>query len=985
MSDSDEDLGFQLKGLKISKCLEEDPQVADAMVVNIPISAMANEMSEVDRTSPDENSITGQISQEAVLFEVRSSDIASRHDDMSRQENINVAGTNTQTSNNAKLSEDSSSDDDDWDTVPAIASYDVYNDKGELELQPYQSSDNIQRNDTTTNKQNPNITFGYTKVAGEEQAQRSYKTNKKTAFLFEHKKVMKSLQSTDSLNETTLPTPPPEDTVDYDEFEDDVEPLDNLTPDTQLNITKLLLNDMEKFAYLGAANVLINQMCTDLATLCLCVDITSNKKLANRLHFTQKDTANWKTIILNRLYEHLDVTEEEINMIENLSLHKIQLNDLCKCLRVSQLMENPWEDHAGSEASKSEEQVPHNSSVSDTSENESKSMYSDKDKKVLHPENVKDQHQLHVDVAWTIICDLFLLLLQGSSFDARSRTLLIRFAEALNITHLEINEFEKRVTDSLDMEQSVDDQVWDEQDHMKKRRKRRKRKKMAYVGIAMVGGSLVLGLSGGLLAPVIGAGLAAGLSTIGITGATGFLTGAGGTAIVAVSSTAIGANIGAKGMSRRMGSVRTFEFIPLHNNRRVNLILTISGWIIGNDDDVRLPFSTVDPVEGDLYSLFWEPEMLKSTGQTINILASEIFTQTLQQVLGATILTALMSSIQWPMALSKLGYILDNPWSVSLDRAWAAGLILADTLMTRNLGQRPVTLVGFSLGARVIYSCLIELCKKKALGLVENVFIFGTPVVRKKEELVMARSVVSGRFVNGYSDKDWVLAYLFRATSGGFSAVMGISPVDDVEGIDNFNCTELVDGHMAYRKNMPKLLKEVNITVLAEEFAEIEETIDPEEIRKQRKLVKDLDAAHKKLSGKKKHHGWMPQWMKPKKSKWQSMVEKTVEEKEIEEIPTEELTSSSTSKTKDNGIFDHSALMQELANLKASLHEKENEKDDSDKGNKNGESTTTSDHDYKASPSGNNFQLLSAGRTILPDDDEMYRKKNMEFAFPDDV
>lgn len=181
-----------------------------------------------------------------------------------------------------------------------------------------------------------------------------------------------------------------------------------------------------------------------------------------------------------------------------------------------------------------------------------------------------------------------------------------------------------------------------------------------------------------------------------------------------------------------MGSVRTFEFLPLHNNRRVNLIINVSGWMVGNDDDVRLPFSTVDPVEGDLFSLYWEPEMLKSMGQTIGIVASEVFTQTIQQVLGATILTGLMSAIQLPMALSKLGYILDNPWNVSLDRAWSAGLILADTLIGRNLGERPVTLIGFSLGARVILSCLVELCRKNALGIVENVFIFGTPVVNKK-------------------------------------------------------------------------------------------------------------------------------------------------------------------------------------------------------------------------------------------------------------
>jgi hypothetical protein len=44
----------------------------------------------------------------------------------------------------------------------------------------------------------------------------------------------------------------------------------------------------------------------------------------------------------------------------------------------------------------------------------------------------------------------------------------------------------------------------------------------------------------------------------------------------------------------------------------------------GNVDDVRLPYSTVDPIMGDIYSVLWEPEMLKSMGATINILATEV-------------------------------------------------------------------------------------------------------------------------------------------------------------------------------------------------------------------------------------------------------------------------------------------------------------------------------------------------------------------------
>jgi hypothetical protein len=42
------------------------------------------------------------------------------------------------------------------------------------------------------------------------------------------------------------------------------------------------------------------------------------------------------------------------------------------------------------------------------------------------------------------------------------------------------------------------------------------------------------------------------------------------------------------------------------------------------EDDVRLPFSTLDPVVGDVITLLWEPEILTSIGQTVNLLATEV-------------------------------------------------------------------------------------------------------------------------------------------------------------------------------------------------------------------------------------------------------------------------------------------------------------------------------------------------------------------------
>ena len=93
------------------------------------------------------------------------------------------------------------------------------------------------------------------------------------------------------------------------------------------------------------------------------------------------------------------------------------------------------------------------------------------------------------------------------------------------------------------------------------------------------GGGLVIGLSAGLLAPVIGAGLGAAFTAVGVSGTSAFLAGTGGAAVITTAGTLTGSSIAARGMARRTRAVGTFDLLPLHNNKRVNCILTVSGWV----------------------------------------------------------------------------------------------------------------------------------------------------------------------------------------------------------------------------------------------------------------------------------------------------------------------------------------------------------------------------------------------------------------------
>lgn len=264
-----------------------------------------------------------------------------------------------------------------------------------------------------------------------------------------------------------------------------------------------------------------------------------------------------------------------------------------------------------------------------------------------------------LDIRWTVLCDLFLVIIADSVYDARSRVLIEQVAQKLGLGWLDVVRFECRVTEALEIQENVE--TLEHQDLLAEHQKQAKRKRYMMLGLATLGGGLVIGLSAGLLAPVIGVGLGAAFTTIGITGTTGFLAGAGGAAVITTGGVLTGSSIAAKGMANRTQLVRTFNVLPLHNNKRVSCVLTVPGFMNGPQDDVRLPFSVLDPVVGDVFSVLWEPEMIQETGSALKILTSEVLSQVSMTVLQATVMTALMSALQWPVSKSLLPISAKTP------------------------------------------------------------------------------------------------------------------------------------------------------------------------------------------------------------------------------------------------------------------------------------------------------------------------------------
>ncbi|KAK5698268.1 hypothetical protein LTR97_007229 [Elasticomyces elasticus] len=751
-----------------------------------------------------------------------------------------------------------------WQSMPALAEHRIYDDWGKVLAKSYSEVDEASNTYGYSNLGGAGK--GYTRVQMDEDAQSATSMDDNTAYLFKETHARHGLDEEDEEGRDVV---------------------------SQMQATKLLLTEGQRMAYVGLVRLGVAGMIEEMGEL-EGLKLKGAKKVVELANEMLK---MWGQRIMVRLYGHMDLSEAEQVMVEQLAEHGVRAGDLTPALMQNARVKNPQKDNDETASLTSQRpslQSPRTSSTTIEKRSISRSTtpalsrsttplpsepyappaysaHAAEDFTLQDPSTLESTANIDLDIRWTVLCDLFLLLIADSTYDARSRTLLERVGAALSVEWQEICRFEKRVTDALEMQEQADKENWNEEDHMAARRKRARNKRLMVMGLCTVGGGLVIGLSAGMLAPVIGAGLAAGFTGIGVAGTGSVLGGTGAAALIGTTGSFIGGTIGLRGADRRMGAVSTFEYRPLFNNKRVNLIVTVSGWMAGKVDDVRLPFSTVDPVMGDIYSVNWEPEMLQSTGQTIQILGTEALTQTIQQILGATFLATLMAGLSLPIVLTKLAYLIDNPWTVSLARADATGLILADSLVDRNLGVRPITLVGFSLGSRVIFSCLRELAKRGALGLVQNVYLFGSPVVVKREEWTRARTVVAGRFVNGYAVGDWILAYLFRATAGGVMRVAGLNTVE-IPGIENVNVTEDVPGHMAYRGMMPTLLHRVGWVVESEEFTEIEDPDPENHVERQRELISEIEEARRELEGKPEKKGFKAFFSRKKarKQEWET-------------------------------------------------------------------------------------------------------------------
>lgn len=508
-----------------------------------------------------------------------------------------------------------------------------------------------------------------------------------------------------------------------------------------------------------------------------------------------------------------------------------------------------------------------------------------------------------------ILHSTLLLLLSLEHYVAQSRVLLLYITSSLELPLKVLTSDEEKVAVGL---LEAAQHMSGESEAQKKVEENQHSRKWK-VGLASVAGAAIIGVTGGLAAPLVAAGVGSVMGGLGLgaTAAAGYLGSvAGSTILVGGLFGAYGGRMTGQMMDNYAREVEDFAFLPAQDSlanidkkareakkgeekdaladkkenpnknssgsdknlisgdskrralegnhqttstetsntqslqgsdreavndpgsRRLRVTIGITGWLT-TKEEVVTPWRVLG-TGSEVFALRWELEALMNLGNSITaMVSSAAWGYAKSEMIKRTIFAELMSAM-WPVALLQVSRVVDNPFSIARSRAEKAGEVLADALVNKAQGERPVTLIGYSLGARVIYACLMSLAKRRAFGLVESVVLIGAPTPSTTADWRVMRSVVASRLVNVYSENDYVLGFLYRTSSIQYG-IAGLQKVEGLPSVENVDVSETVSGHLRYRYLVGSILKKIGF-----------EDLRFDEVRKEEEALKKMDEEERK-------------------------------------------------------------------------------------------------------------------------------------------
>ena len=227
-------------------------------------------------------------------------------------------------------------------------------------------------------------------------------------------------------------------------------------------------------------------------------------------------------------------------------------------------------------------------------------------------------------------------------------------------------------------------------------------------------------------------------------------------------------------------TINTTENWPINNPSKPENVspLPLKNYELIESESVKqnVRFNIVGLPEDDDLEEFPSTNNLNTTSKEPE---KEEKTQHNEQKPKLSLLSSITTAISWPRAFFSSKQ--RTAWDVGLLRAEKVGHILADEIiLTRSRGQRPITLVGYSLGARVIFSALQTLAQYGETGnadvysMIDSVYLIGS-AIENNSSWTRVCTVVNGRFVNAYSKEDWMLPLLYQTSNSSHLSKNGIA------------------------------------------------------------------------------------------------------------------------------------------------------------------------------------------------------------------
>uniref|UniRef100_A0A3Q3IWX4 Uncharacterized protein n=1 Tax=Monopterus albus TaxID=43700 RepID=A0A3Q3IWX4_MONAL len=233
----------------------------------------------------------------------------------------------------------------------------------------------------------------------------------------------------------------------------------------------------------------------------------------------------------------------------------------------------------------------------------------------------------------------------------------------------------------------------------------------------------------------------------------------------------------------------------------LHLTIAVTGWLCsGKYSSFQAPWCSLGKC-GEQYCLVWESHFLRELGSAMTSLLDGLISIVAQEALKYTVLSGMiMQKALWPLHLYP-----------GEDEHYSGVMHLFSFVLSLQ-GKRPVNLIGFSLGARVIYYCLQELASDQGSeGVVEDVVLLGAPVDGSEKAWERMARVVAGKIVNGYCRGDWLLGFLYRSSAAQLS-VAGLQPINIQDRrVINVDLSSVVKGHLDYMRQMDTILVAVGV------------------------------------------------------------------------------------------------------------------------------------------------------------------------------